>query len=99
MGVQSATDIKSALGLNDPSVLMSGLRFENLRLPAGVEVKRTEGPCGTILRAVDLADDLPAETISLILTLFHHSGVLVIPGQNRLTPQRQMEITEWFGPL
>ena len=35
--------------------------------------------------------------IGLILTLFHHSGVLVIPGQNRLTPQRRMEVTEWFG--
>ena len=97
MGVQSATSIKSALGLNDPSVLMSGLRIENLRLPAGIEVQRTDGPCGTILRGIDLADDLPAEVISLILTLFHHSGVLVIPGQNRLTPQRQMEVTEWFG--
>jgi taurine dioxygenase len=76
---------------------MGGLRIENLQLPAGIEVKRTDGPCGTILRGVDLADDLPAEVISLILTLFHHSGVLVIPGQNRLSPQRQMEVTEWFG--
>jgi len=97
MGVESATGIKSSLGPNEPSVLMSGLRIENLRLPAGIEVQRTDGPCGTILRGVDLADDLSAEVISLILTLFHHSGVLVIPGQKRLTPQRQMEVTEWFG--
>jgi len=97
MGVESATGIESSLGLNDPSVLMSGLRIKNLRLPAGIEVQRTDGPCGAILRGVDLADNLAPEVISLILTLFHHSGVLVIPGQHRLTPQRQMEVTEWFG--
>ena len=97
MGVQSATGIQSSLGLNDPSALMSGLRIENLRLLAGVQVQRTNGPCGTILRRIDLADDLAPEVISLILTLFHHSGVLVIPGRHRLTPQREMEVTEWFG--
>jgi taurine dioxygenase len=97
MGVETAAGTQSIFGTNDQSVLMSGLRLENLRLPAGVEVERTAGPCGTIVRGVDLAEDLPAEVISLILTLFHHSGVLVIPGQHRLTPQRQMEVTEWFG--
>ena len=84
MGAQVATEVKSADHPNDTSTLMSGLRLENLRLPRGVSVRRTDGPCGTILSGVDLADELSAEVISLILTLFHHSGVLVIPGQNRL---------------
>jgi len=97
MGVQPSNQLQPASSIADSSILMSGLRIENLHLPDGVEVRRTEGPCGTILRGVDLAEDLPADVISLILTLFHHSGVLVIPGQDRLTPQRQMEITEWFG--
>jgi taurine dioxygenase len=97
MGAHTAIGTSSAPGAADRSALMSGLRIENLRLPPGVSVERTNGPCGTILRGVNLADDLPAEVISLILNLFHHSGVLVIPGQSRLTPQRQMEITEWFG--
>lgn len=97
MGAQNAVGTRSASDVIDPSSLMSGLRIENLRLPRGVTVERTDGPCGTILRGIDLADDLTGDVISLILTLFHHSGVLVIPGQNRLTPQRQMELTEWFG--
>jgi taurine dioxygenase len=81
----------------DPNTLMSGLRIADLPLPPGVTVERTNGPCGTILRGVDLADDLPGDTVMLILTLFNHSGVLVIPGQHRLTAQRQQEVTEWFG--
>ncbi|HLX38297.1 MAG TPA: TauD/TfdA family dioxygenase [Candidatus Binataceae bacterium] len=93
MGVDTASEINS----RNASTLMSGMRIENLRLPSGVEVQPTGGPCGTILRGVDLSEDLPAEVISLIITLFNHSGVLIIPGQNRLTPQRQMEVTEWFG--
>jgi len=97
MGAQIQTGVGSDFNVARTSTLMSGLRIEDLRLPSGVEVRRTDGPCGTILRGVDLADDLPAEIITLILTLFHHSGVLVIPGQSGLTPQRQMEVTEWFG--
>ncbi len=97
MGVETVTSGAADFAAREQSVLMSGLRIDHLRLPSGVEVAPTGGPCGTILRGVELAADLPAEVISLILTLFNHSGVLVIPGQNRLTPQRQMEITEWFG--
>jgi taurine dioxygenase len=97
MSFQTATDARPDFHPSDPLTLMSGLRLENLRLPNGVQVQRTDGPCGATLRGVDLSEDLSPEVISLILTLFHHSGVLVIPGQIRLTPERQMEITEWFG--
>ncbi|HVA80632.1 MAG TPA: TauD/TfdA family dioxygenase [Candidatus Binataceae bacterium] len=95
---RSGGDLRDARRV-DKSTLMSGLRIDRLPVPPGVTVERTQAPLGTILRGIDLADDLPGEVIGLIVTLANHSGVLIIPGQTRLTPQRHQEVATWFGRI
>jgi taurine dioxygenase len=77
--------------------LMSGVRVAELALPAPMEVTPTGGSLGAIVDGVDLADDLPGEVIGGLLAVLDHAGVVILRGQDRLTPQRQSEVTEWFG--
>ena len=77
--------------------LMSGLTLEELALPPAIEVEPTGGSCGAIVHGIDLSDDLPGEVIGGLLALLCHSGVMILPGQERLTPERQSLVTEWFG--
>jgi len=66
-------------------------------LPAGLTLQPTDGPCGYRLEGLNLADDLDSETIGAFVWLVNHCGLLVVPGQNELTPERQAEVTQWIG--
>ena len=77
--------------------LMSGIALEDLALPPQLQVEPTGGSCGAIVHGVDLADDLSGEVIGALLAVLCHAGLMILPGQQRLTPERQGVITEWFG--
>jgi taurine dioxygenase len=77
--------------------LMSGVGIEDLGLPGQMAVSPTGGSCGAIVGGVDLADDLPGEVIGGLLALLDHAGLVILPDQHRLTPERQGVVTEWFG--
>jgi taurine dioxygenase len=79
------------------AVLMSGVTIEDLRLPASMTVTPTGAGCGAIIDGVDLAEDLAGEVIAALLAVVDHAGVAILPGQSGLTPERQAEVTEWFG--
>ena len=81
----------------DSAQLMSGVRIADLQLPSAMNVSPTGGSCGAIVRDLDLADELPGEVIGGLLGLLDHAGVVILPDQHRLTPERQSEVTEWFG--
>ncbi len=66
-------------------------------LPEVMTVTATDGPCGFEIGGVDLADDLPGEVIGALMWVFYKSGFVILRGQDRLTPERQAEVTEWFG--
>lgn len=80
------------------NVLMSGVAAETLAIAPGLAVQATGGPVGTVVRGVDLADDVPPEIVFSLLLTFNHSGLMIVPGQERLTPDRQAQIARWFGP-
>lgn len=77
--------------------LMSGVPLEDLALPDLLDVRPTGGSCGAIIHGADLADDLPGEVIGGLLAVLCHAGMVILPGQDRLTPERQAVVTEWFG--
>lgn len=79
------------------TVLMSGAAADELGLAPGLELEPTGGPCGVIVRGIDLQDDLDGDQIYSLLTIFNHAGLMIVRGQNRLTPERQCEVMEWFG--
>ncbi|HEX4890563.1 MAG TPA: TauD/TfdA family dioxygenase [Alphaproteobacteria bacterium] len=79
------------------TVLMSGVRAVDLALAPGIEVEPTGGPCGVFLRGIDLQDELDGHQIYSLISVFNHSGLMILRGQNRLTPERQCEVVEWFG--
>jgi len=68
-----------------------------VNLPDGASVTPTDGPCGVIIEGLDLQDDLSGEEIFSLLTIFNHSGFMIVRGQDRLSPERQCEFTRWFG--
>jgi taurine dioxygenase len=76
---------------------MSGVTLDELALPASLEVQPTGGSCGAIVRGLDLCADLPGEVIGGLLAVLWHAGVIILPGQDRLDPERQALVTEWFG--
>lgn len=39
---------------------------------------------------------IKSEATSL-LSIFNHSGLMILRDQHRLSPERQCEIVEWFG--
>ena len=80
------------------NILMSGVAADALPVAPGLEVCATGGPVGAVVRGVDLAADVPAETVFSLLAVFNHSGLMIVPGQERLTPDRQAQIARWFGP-
>lgn len=80
----------------DP-VLMSGLSIDELHLTPGIELEASGGPCGVFVKGIDLQDKLSGDQIYSLLTLFNNAGMMVLRGQLRLTPERQCEVTEWFG--
>lgn len=75
----------------------SGTSATAINLPAGVSVKPTDGPSGTVIEGLDLQSDLTGEEIFSLVSIFNHSGFMIIKGQERLTPERQCEFTRWFG--
>jgi len=77
--------------------LMSGITIEDLALPDSLDVRPTGGSCGAIVHGVDLTDELSGEVIGSLLAILCHAGMMVLPGQERLTPERQAVVTEWFG--
>ncbi len=79
------------------TVLMSGVRAIDLALAPGVEVEPTGGPCGVFLHGIDLQDELNGRQIYSLISVFNHSGLMILRDQNRLTPERQCEVMEWFG--
>ncbi|MDO8431191.1 MAG: TauD/TfdA family dioxygenase [Candidatus Binatus sp.] len=80
-----------------PRRLMSGITIEDLALPREMRVEPSGGSCGAIVHGIDLADDLPGDVIAGLLALVCHSGVMILRGQSRLTPERQSVVTEWLG--
>jgi taurine dioxygenase len=78
---------------------MSGVLAESLDLPPTIQLEPMDGPCGVTLHGVDLSDDLSGEEIGALLAVANHAGLVHLPGQNRLNPARQAEISEWFGRI
>lgn len=79
-------------------VLMSGVSVAELRLPSGMRAQPSGGSCGAIVEGVDLADDeLPGAVIGALRAVVDHAGLIILRGQERLTPQRQAVVTEWFA--
>lgn len=62
-----------------------------------VHVAPTDGPLGAEVHGVDLARHVDGDTVFTILEAFRRHHVLVFRDQD-LTPERQLEIAEWFGP-
>lgn len=78
-------------------VLMSGVRVADLALPPSMTVVPTGAACGAVVEGVDLAHELSGEVIAALLAVLDHAGVVILRGQDRLTPERQAVVTEWFG--
>lgn len=78
--------------------LMSGVDIRNLPLAPSLDVELTDGPVGTIVRNVDLSKDLDGDVMFSLFTLANNSGVMIIKDQVNLTPERQLEFTQHFGP-
>jgi taurine dioxygenase len=87
----------SATELLQSERLMSGITVAELALPAPIDARPTGGTCGAMVRGIDLSTELPGDVIGALLALVYHSGFVVLPGQERLTPERQTVVTEWFG--
>ena len=85
--------------LNDLSdaVVMSGHKVTDLNLVSSIRVRETGGPCGVVVGGIDLQAPLSGDEIYSLVTLFNHAGVMIVTDQHRLTPERQCEITEYFG--
>lgn len=62
-----------------------------------VTVEPTGGPLGAEVHGVDLSADPDGGTVFAILEAFRRHHVLVFRDQ-RVAPERQLEIAEWFGP-
>ena len=77
--------------------LMSGLSFDELNLASGIHLQSTGGPCGVTVSGIDLQDNLNGDQIFSLNTVLNNAGLMIIRGQKRLTPERQCEVTEWFG--
>jgi taurine dioxygenase len=88
MGAQAAVETNT---------LMSGVRIQDLGLPEEMSVTATGGSCGAFVHGVDLSGDLSGEVIRGLLAVLDHAGLVILPGQHRLTPERQSVVTEWFG--
>lgn len=78
-------------------VTMSGLRLADLDLAPSLHVTPTGGPCGVLVSGIDLQAPLTGHEVSSLISLFNHSGVMIVRDQHALTPERQCEITEYFG--
>lgn len=77
--------------------LMSGVPIADIRLPDSMKVTPTGASCGVILEGIDLSQHLSGEKIVGLIALANHAGVVVLRGQDRLTPVRQGVVMEWFG--
>lgn len=64
---------------------------------AGIAVLPTGGPLGAEVRGVDLAEDQPGDVVFQILQAFAEYQVLIFRNQH-LTHERQIAVSEWFGP-
>lgn len=78
--------------------LMSGAEIRTLPLAPSLDVQLTDGPVGVVVRNVDLSEELDGDVIFSLLTLLNNSGVMIIKDQINLTPQRQLDFTQCFGP-
>lgn len=79
------------------TVLMSGVSGSDLGLAPGIVLEPSGGPCGVFLHGIDLQDELSGRQIYSLISVFNHSGLMILRGQDRLTPERQCEMMEWFG--
>lgn len=79
-------------------VLQSGVPASGLGLAPGVTLRATDGAVGVIVEGIDLADDLTGDQVRSLITIWNNAGVMILRGQDRLTPERQVEVVEWFGP-
>ncbi|MDH4145405.1 MAG: TauD/TfdA family dioxygenase [Acidimicrobiia bacterium] len=77
--------------------LQSGVRVSELALAPGVVVRPTGGGVGVIVEGIDLAGPLDGATIRSLIAVWNHAGVVVLRDQEGLTPERQVEVVEWFG--
>lgn len=89
--------MSEAAELHSNPVLMSARRTDELGLAPGISLVPTGGPCGVIVNGIDLADDLSGDQVFSLLTVFNHAGLLILRNQAGLTPERQCEVTQWFG--
>lgn len=78
-------------------VLQSGVPVSRLDLAPGVTVRPTDGAVGVIVGGIDLADDLTGDQIRSLLSIWNNAGLMILRGQDRLTPERQVEVVGWFG--
>jgi len=84
------------LAANDV-VLQSGVRVPDLKLPSNVAVRAADGPVGVIVDGIDLADDLHGDEVRALIAIWNNAGLMILRGQDRLTPERQVQVVEWFG--
>ena len=56
-----------------------------------------DSPLGAEIRGVDLALDVPGEVVHRMVRAFEEHHLIFLRGQ-KLTHERHLEITEWFGP-
>lgn len=77
--------------------LMSGAAVGDLELPSSMRVRPTGGPVGAVVEGVELAEDLTGEVVGGLVRVFNHAGLMIVPGQDRLDPERQAEVATWFG--
>jgi len=81
----------------DDLVLMSGVKVSDLAPPPSMTFRPTGGPVGVVVDSIKLADDLTGYEIATLQALVDHAGLVVLPGQDDLTPERQGQIMECFG--
>ncbi len=80
-----------------PRTLASGLDVASLALPPGLALSGTGGSCGVRVEGVDLAEPQSGATLACLRRLADHAGFLVVRGQERLSRERQEQVTAWFG--
>jgi taurine dioxygenase len=62
-----------------------------------MEIVPTGGPVGAEVRGIDLSQPVPGEAIHRMVRAFEEHHLLLWRGQE-LSHDRQLEVTEWFGP-
>lgn len=66
-------------------------------MPPSLRIDPTGGPLGAFISGINLMDAQSGEVVYELIQAFHKYQVLIFPKQE-LTSERQLEVSEWFGP-